>query len=388
LILPVNPACSTDSSPLNSVGVIYTGDSNYSFATQTVCVTIIPTLTVSPNPAVYGQGVTYSSTVFNPAVPSNITSVGFADCDCTPILVAVKNGQATYMPPVPLPVSTNRSVQASAYIQTATGTNVPIAYSNLVNLVINKANTATGLTLSQNGTNATLTATVAVVAPGAGTPTGTLSFLSGGKVLANAPLSGGAAVFAASNFSGTVTAMYSGDGNFNGSTSSAVTVNPPPPPPPPTSSLSLSSSPNPSQFGQAVTFSASLTVSGSTATPGGSVQFLDGSTAIGSAPLSGGGASVTVSNLSVGSHGIAAQYSGDGIFPGASATVGQVVNRIASTLTLSVSPAQVNAGQSVTLTAQVGPSASGGIPAPGGQVTFSAGSSSLGSAAVSGGSEL
>jgi len=230
-----------------------------------------------------------------------------------------------------------------------------------------------------------------VVAPGAGKPTGTVTFMSGSTVLAAAPLTNGAVMFSASNFSGTVTAMYSGDGNFNGSASSGVTVNPPPTPPPPppppstTTHVSLSSSLNPSQFGQAVTFTASVTPGSGTGTPGGNVQFLDGTTSLGSAALSGGSAPFTTTSLAVGSHAIVAQYGGDGSFQASSGSMGQVVNRIASTLALSVSAAQASTGQSVTLTAKVGPAPASGVPAATGQVTFSAGGNSLGSAAISAG---
>ncbi|MFE2500205.1 Ig-like domain-containing protein, partial [Streptomyces scopuliridis] len=91
---------------------------------------------------------------------------------------------------------------------------------------INKANTSTALTSAPNpsvfGQPVTLTATVAAVAPGAGTPTGTVSFFDGATLLGNGTLSGGVATFVTSALAiGThpLTAVYNGSGNFNTSTS-------------------------------------------------------------------------------------------------------------------------------------------------------------------------
>jgi hypothetical protein len=372
----------------NQIGAVYIPpiDSGYQPNFVTIPVPVVPTIAVSPSPAVYGQAVTFSTVVDAPPFISGITSADFYFDDSTAASkVPVVNGQAQFAPKLPIAVGSHY-IQSAAFSLQTNGTYTFEGYSNTLYFMVNKANTATGLTSTQNGSNATFTATVAAVAPGAGTPTGTVTFFNGSAALGTAPVSGGAAMLSAANVSGTITAAYSGDRNFNGSASAGVTVNPPSPPPAPVTHLSISSSLNPSMLGQAVTFSASVTASGGTGTPGGSVQFLDGSTPIGSAALSGGGASVTTSSLTVGSHAIAAQYSGDSAFPGASASLGQVVNRLASTLTLNSSAAQVNAGQSVMLIAQVGPAPSGGIPAPTGQVTFSSGGTSLGAVAVTGGS--
>jgi hypothetical protein len=70
-----------------------------------------------------------------------------------------------------------------------------------------------------------LSATVTVVAPGAGTPTGTVTFSVGGTVVGNAALTSGTAVLAHQTKPGTseaVTAVYSGDTDFAGSSASTV----------------------------------------------------------------------------------------------------------------------------------------------------------------------
>ena len=74
------------------------------------------------------------------------------------------------------------------------------------------------------------------------------------------------------------------------------------------SSTILASGLNPSTFGSSVTFTA--TVAPATAT--GTVTFKDGGTTLGTGALSDGAAIFSTSGLGVGSHGITAEYSGDG----------------------------------------------------------------------------
>ncbi|KJY40531.1 hypothetical protein VR41_14920, partial [Streptomyces sp. NRRL B-1568] len=94
-----------------------------------------------------------------------------------------------------------------------------------------------------------LTATVTVTAPGVGTPTGTVSFFDGAALLGSAPLVGGVATLSDSTLSvgaHSLTATYSGDTNFAGSTSpvDTQTVNQA------STSTALVSLPDPSVFGE------------------------------------------------------------------------------------------------------------------------------------------
>ena len=95
-------------------------------------------------------------------------------------------------------------------------------------LTINKAGT-TGLVSSLAnpalpGQNVQFTCTLSAIAPGAGTPTGTVQFkVDGVNAGSPAALSGGTALYSTTSLAvGThsVTAEYAGDGNFTGSTSS------------------------------------------------------------------------------------------------------------------------------------------------------------------------
>ena len=76
------------------------------------------------------------------------------------------------------------------------------------------------------GQAVTFSASVAL-SSGAGTPTGTMEFVNDQTVLATVPVSGGAASFATAALSSgthTVTAMYSGDANYDGSSSAPVQI--------------------------------------------------------------------------------------------------------------------------------------------------------------------
>src|SRR2546425_2122413 len=110
--------------------------------------------------------------------------------------------------------------------------------STAVSQVVNKASTTTTVASSLNpstlGQSVTFTATVTANAPGAGTPSGTVTFFDGTTTLGTGMLSAGKATFTTSTLavsppSHSITASYGGDGSFNVSTSTALTqvVNPP-----------------------------------------------------------------------------------------------------------------------------------------------------------------
>ena len=143
---------------------------------------------------------------------------------------------------------------------------------------------------------------------------------------------------------------------------------------------SLVSSLNPSSSGQSVTFTA--TVSSASGTPTGTVTFNDGATALGTVALSAGQAQLPISTLSVGTHSITATYNGSSTYSSSmSVALMQTVNAtiVTTTTTLASSPNPSVSGQSVTFTAMVAPSTATGT------VTFYDNGTSIGQAALSGG---
>jgi hypothetical protein len=149
-----------------------------------------------------------------------------------------------------------------------------------------------------------------------------VAFHDGTAFMGSAALSGGKAMFTTSSLlarTHSISATYAGDAKFLGSTGrvSQVVVKY-------TTATSLTSSLNPSQFGQAVTFTATVASTGPT--PTGAVNFMDGTTKLGMVTLSGGVAKITKSTLAVGTHPITAQYLGDTFSAkSASPVVNQVV---------------------------------------------------------------
>jgi hypothetical protein len=108
-------------------------------------------------------------------------------------------------------------------------TNFNTSTSSTLSQVVNKASTTTTVTSSANpsvyGQSVMFTATVAAVSPGAGTPTGTVTFKDGSTVLGTGTLSGGVATYTTSTLAlGThsITVVYGGDTNFASSTSGAL----------------------------------------------------------------------------------------------------------------------------------------------------------------------
>ncbi|SEG96194.1 Ig-like domain (group 3), partial [Actinacidiphila yanglinensis] len=98
--------------------------------------------------------------------------------------------------------------------------------SPTINSTVNKANSTTTLTSNPNpstfGQAVILTSTVAIAPPGAGTPTGTVSFFDGATLLGTGTLGGGTATLTTSTLAvGThnLTAVYGGSTNINVSTS-------------------------------------------------------------------------------------------------------------------------------------------------------------------------
>jgi hypothetical protein len=222
---------------------------------------------------------------------------------------------------------------------------------------ISPASTTTTLASSQNtsvyGQAVTFTANVtsSVGAP----PNGeTVTFMNGTTTLGTGTLSRGTASFTTSALSVgaySITAVYSSDSNFAGSTSTAVsqTVGQA------NSSSTLTSSPNPSSFAGSVTFTATVSGQfGGAAT--GTVTFSNGSVTLGTGTLSGGTASLASTALPVGKDSITAVYSGDSNFFGiTSNTVSQVVTAIpAAAPTFSPAGGTFTTAQTVTLSTATG----------------------------------
>lgn len=339
----------------------------HSTATYTQTVTkASPTVSItsSLNPSTFTASVTFTATV-----PTDATgAIQFLD-GTTAIspAVPVANGVAQYTTTT-LPVGANPIV--ASYSGDA---NNNAESSSPLDQVVNKAASSTTV-ISSNPNSVysvpvTFTATVSTPA----TATGIVTFYAGTQALGSSPLSGGKSSFTSVLPAGSyqITASYSGNGNFLGSTSSPITQNVAEA----TGVVTLTSAPNPTVYSYPVTLTVSLP-----ATATGSVTFLDGSNPIGTVALVGSTAMFQISTLTAGTHTLTAQYSGDANFlPGTSLPLSQVVNQDGTVAEVYVSPSSgAVVGTNLTFTALVDTSSM----TPTGTVKFLDGSTVLGSSPV------
>ena len=136
--------------------------------------------------------------------------------------------------------------------------------SPVVSQAVGQAGTTTSVAASPSssvyGQSVTFTATIGVVMPGAGTPTGSVTFMDGSTTLGTGTLNGtGTASFTTSDLaigSHAITAVYGGDGNFTTSSSNAASqiVNQA------STTTTLAASPSSMTYGQSVTFTATIGV--------------------------------------------------------------------------------------------------------------------------------
>jgi hypothetical protein len=218
--------------------------------------------------------------------------------------------------------------------------------------------------ISSPGQAVVLTATLSPFQAQNQTATGTVTFYSGSNILGTGTIQNGVAMFSATTLpqgSSFVSAKYSGDTNFDPSTSPSVVVTVGE-----STSTILTASPTALALGQSTTLTATVTANGGA--PSGTITFLNGTVTIGTATLNAQGvASLPWAPTAPGAYSITASYGGSAAdSPSVSSPV--VVTVSGSTATaLTASPTSMLLGQPVTLTATV--TALNGVT-PTGTVTF------------------
>ncbi len=393
----------------DSVTANYVGDTNYaSGASSPSAVTVDQDVTTTStpvatdtgtgdpaNPAAVGEPLTLSSTVqvSEPGAGTPTGTVIFADsggtlCSATLDQANPDVASCTYTYTAPnagdnITASyggdTNDAVSTSAALdevvdQDVTTTSTPVATDTGTGDPANPAAVGEPLTLSS---------TVQVSAPGAGTPTGTVIFADSGGTLcsatldqANPDVASCTYTYTAPNAGDNITASYGGDTNDAVSTSAglnevieqgATTT-------------TLSSSANPSLTGQSVTFTAEVrAVAPAGGTPGGTVTFAfnNGQTPVcvntgDTVMLSNGDATCTVDGLVPGQspENVHASYSGSNDFSSSAAQpISEVINKDPVAIAVSASADPVTIDQRVTFTATIS-AASPGVGTPTGIPTW------------------
>jgi hypothetical protein len=165
--------------------------------------------------------VTFTATITSAAgTPSGTVQFKDNGTNLPDGLVPLSSGIATY-------TTSALSVDTHSITAVYSGdSNFTDVISKAKQQVVRKAKTKTLLVsstgYSTEGNPVTFTAAVYVPGPGAGTPSGTVTFKDGTNELGTAVLSGGVATFTTSFLSpGThrITAVYNGDDNFKSSKS-------------------------------------------------------------------------------------------------------------------------------------------------------------------------
>ena len=336
----------------NSITAQYSGDVNYAAATSsplTQTITKAPTSTsVSGFAAAFGlpmeSGLT--ATVADTQPPSGgpysfsaMTASGAVEGNPTGTVTfysgSTSIGTGNLIPSVTENVASTAELNTS---NTTTSGSFSASYPGDANFQPSSSPipiaTSVSLTASPNPSNTfqsvTLTATIST-SSATPAPTGQVFFLDGSSVVGIAAVSGDKAILATTFTTAgahSLTAKYSGDAYYQGSTSAVYTqtVNSTTAP---TDTLELNVSTATAVFGQHVVLFARVVGNISTP-PTGKVNFFDGSTNIGSANLAFSSAYLVVS-FAVGSHSITASWAGDSNWPAAtSAAVTLTVTRAAS----------------------------------------------------------
>ncbi len=336
------------------------------------------------NPSVYGQDVTFTATVS--PIPDGGT-VTFKDngTDISgAITVNLTNGRASYST---ADLTVGEHTVTAEYSGT---TDYDPSTSDSLTQVVEKADTTVELASSDNpsvtGQSVTYTATVSVEAPGSGSPTGTVDFYAAGNLIASdCALSGAGEATCTHTFTHiespvAITAYYSGNAEFNPSDNAlnplTQTVNKAGT----TTSITSSGS---SWLGESYSVSGTVeVVSPGSGTPTGTVTVTDDTGESCAANLVAGAWSCSLtSSGAAGTRTLTAVYEGDENFAGSTGTTTHTVSKVTTTLAVTTAPNPSVIDETVTITATATAEAGGGSPT--GTVSFSIGTTVLGSAALS-----
>jgi len=375
------------------ITAVYSGSSSFTGSTSTsldqvvMPVPLTPTATVlasSLNPSGHGAEVTFTATV----TADGSTPVGTVELfdDTTSLGNATLNGAGVAtLSTSTLTVGTHpvKAVYSGSPAFAASTSAVLDQVVEQTPLTATATSLGSSVNPSVSGQSVELTSTVTGAG---GTPTGSVQFRDGAKVLGSGTVDGtGTATLTTDSLAvgdHDLTAVYGGDDTFETSTSAVLVqvVNPA------ATATAVASSKNPSKDGQSVTFTVQVTaVDPGAGTPGGTVEIRDGATSLDTLTLDGSGkATYATSALTVGTHPITAVYSGDASFVSStSPSLEQVVEETPLTQTATAVTSSKNPsayGETVTFTATV--TAEGATPA--GTVEFRDGATVLGAAVLDG----
>lgn len=365
-----------------SVTAVYGG--NTSFLTSTSSPTSVTVNTATTTTALAsssttissGASVTLTATVSPAPTGTPLGSVSFYNGSTLLGSSAVNGSGVATLATTTLPVGANTLTAfygGNANYGSSTSTGVPVT-----------VNTATTTQLSassssiQSGASVTFTAVISPV-PG-GSPYGSVSFYNGSALLGTSTVNNaGQATYSSSSLpvgTNSITAVYSGVGNYGGSTSNATPVEVHAI----ATTTALSSSATSILLHASLTLTAQVAPVPSGGSPG-TVSFYDGQTLLGTGTVDASGIAVlATSNLLQGAHTITAVYSGNTSYAASnSGSVTVTVSAGTSTTSLQASTTNPSFGTNVIFTTSVNPVPTGATL---GTVSFMKGGNLLGVAPV------
>ena len=338
----------------------YSGDTNYDGSSATTSFTLTQsaaysmTASASPASTSYGNAVSLSVSGIPGDATGTVTFTSGTTTLCTASL------------PTPTCVSSS-SLAAASYSVTA-------SYGGDANYA--GASAGTSFTITKSATAMTASASPGsapyenpIVLSAAGLPgdaTGTIAFSSGAATLCTATLPAESCEPATTTGAGTypVTAAYSGDGNYDGSTAQTSFVI--------TKvsgySMSAVATPSSTPHGNSV----ALLASGLPIDATGTVSFTSGAATLCSATVVHGAASCpTSSSLAAGSDAVTATYPGDDNHDGSTAATSFTITKATISISALASPSSTSYGETVSLSLS-------GLPSDAtGTVSFTSGTSTL-----------
>ena len=390
---------------LHVIGASYGGSTVHSasFDIDGVTVTVdhraTSTTVECDSPVVVGQGSTCTATVDDiagsgtPSAPAGTVDFlgeGPGGFDTTSCILASVDGDTSACSVIYTPTAVGDGAHTIAAAYTHSGdVHGNSSDADGFDITVDPADTTTAITSDDNdpsvvGEIYTVTWTVTVDSPGAGTPTGTVTVDDGDGNTCSAAVADGTCDLASTSAGAkTLTATYGGDADFNGSADTeAHQVNAAD-----TTTTITTDLPDPSVVGQPVTITYSVSVNAPGAgSPTGTVTITDADSAqTCSASVATG--SCQIAFAAAGTHNLTATYGGDANFNGSASTPAtvHVVNKAATTTAItgdSPDPSVVDQTYTVTWTVTVnGP----GAGSPTGTVTVDDGAGNTCSAAVAAG---
>jgi hypothetical protein len=367
----------------HTLGALYSGDGVYASSTAapvTLTIAKLPTsLTMTPATTTPSAGSsllvtatinTNGSSSIAPSGSVTFTLDGAYAATAGVVATSPATASATFTVPSAGSHTLQATYNGDTNYSSSTATPVTLNVSKSTpTMVLMPATTA-----PPAGSNLQLTAQISPPASGATAPTGTVNFTVDGQpvgtalVVAGFPATATLSVTAPGIGPHSLTAVYSGDSNYNTVTSPAVTINVTKG----TATLTVvpaTTTPTPNST-MLVTATINAAVTGSTV-PTGTVSFtVDGAPAGSSAVSGGTTASTTITVPATGTHTLQASYSGDANFSAStSPPVSFTVAKIATLTSLSPSTTTPALGAPLPVMATVTPLSSGPNP-PTGSVAF------------------